>query len=41
MKFKEFMEKTTFDYTYAEGTGDHNWQYWDKQIEIFLGFIGF
>lgn len=41
VKFKEYMEKTTFDYTYAEGPGDHNWQYWDKQIEIFLGFIGF
>lgn len=41
VKFKKFMETTAFDYTYAEGTGDHSWEYWDRQLEIFLEMIGF
>ena len=41
VKFKEFMETLDFDYTYAESSGDHQWVYWDQQIEKFLQMIGF
>ncbi len=41
VKFKEFMETTSFDYTYAEGPGTHEWEFWDEQLKVFLKMIGF
>lgn len=41
VKFKECMEQMDFDYTYAESSGDHNWVYWDREIETALKLFGF
>lgn len=41
IKFKDFMQNTTLEYTYAEGPGAHEWKYWDAQIKVFLEMIGF
>ena len=31
--FRDFMQKTDFDYTYAEGSGAHTWSFWDKWVK--------
>ena len=31
--FRDFMQKTDFDYTYAEGPGVHNWAFWDEWVK--------
>ncbi len=31
--FRDFMQKTDFDYTYAEGPGVHNWDFWDEWVK--------
>ena len=41
VKFKNFMETLSFDYTYAESPGDHSWVYWDREIEKTLKLFGF
>jgi S-formylglutathione hydrolase FrmB len=37
--FKNFIEKTDFDYTYEEGPGVHDWAYWDAQIQRVLKWL--
>jgi len=39
VKFKKFMEKTDFDFTYEQSAGDHSWGYWDTKIQTVLKFI--
>lgn len=41
VKFKNFMEILDFDFTYSESPGDHNWLYWDREIEKTLKMFGF
>ena len=31
--FRDFMQKTDFDYTYDEGPGVHNWAFWDEWVK--------
>ncbi len=33
LTFRDFMQKTDFDYTYAEGAGVHNWLFWDEWVK--------
>ncbi|MCM0649565.1 esterase family protein [Clostridium swellfunianum] len=39
INFKGYIEKTNFDYTYEEGPGIHNWNYWDTQIQKVLKWL--
>jgi len=39
VKFKNFLGKTGFDFTYEESPGDHSWGYWDEKIQTILKFI--
>lgn len=39
VKFKNFIEKTSFDVKYEESAGDHTWGYWDLKIQTALKFI--
>ena len=33
------MQSFTFDYSYDEGPGNHDWQYWDKQVQRALAWL--
>jgi putative tributyrin esterase len=39
VSFHQHAQKLGLDLTYAEGPGDHQWKYWDEQIQIFLEMI--
>lgn len=39
VRFRDFIRNLGYDYTYEETPGDHNWIYWDKQIEKYLGML--
>ena len=39
VKFKKFIEKTSFDVKYEESAGDHSWGYWDEKIKTVLDYI--
>ena len=39
VKFAEFAKKTTLDFVYEEGPGDHSWGYWDIQIQAAMKFM--
>jgi len=39
IRFKEHCEKTTFDFTYQEGPGTHEWGYWDDNIKKVLEWL--
>ncbi|MCL2816675.1 MAG: esterase family protein [Oscillospiraceae bacterium] len=39
VKFRNFIKKMSFDYTYEESAGDHQWRYWDLKIQTVLKFI--
>ncbi len=34
--FTDKVEKSSFDYTYDEGPGTHDWAYWDAKIQDVL-----
>jgi len=33
------MQSFAFDYSYDEGPGNHDWQYWDEQIQRALAWL--
>ena len=37
--FRDFMQKTDFDYTYDEGPGVHNWAFWDEWVKIAIKWM--
>lgn len=37
--FRNFISKTTLDYTYDEGPGMHDWTYWDAEIQKILAWL--
>jgi S-formylglutathione hydrolase FrmB len=37
--FKNFIEKTSLNHTYEEGSGTHEWGYWDNQIQKVLKWL--
>lgn len=39
VRFKEFGQQLGLDLTYEEGPGDHNWGYWDAQIQNVLRWL--
>ena len=39
IKFRDFMKKLDFDFTYEESPGDHTWGYWDMKIQTALNFM--
>ncbi len=39
LRFKGEMEKLDFDYTYEEGPGEHEWGYWDANIQRVLEWL--
>lgn len=41
VKFKNFMETLSFDFTYSESAGDHSWAFWDRELEKALHLFGF
>jgi len=39
VKFRDHVQKLSFDYTYSDGSGDHTWGYWDTQIQNVLDWL--
>ena len=39
LKFRDFIGKLGYDYTYAETPGGHEWKLWDGQIEKYLKML--
>ncbi|AQY50528.1 esterase family protein [Listeria weihenstephanensis FSL R9-0317] len=37
--FKSRMEQTDLPYIYKESPGEHNWDYWDREIQTVLDWI--
>ncbi|MFD0620683.1 alpha/beta hydrolase [Paenibacillus sp. GCM10027629] len=37
--FRDTCKKVGLDLTYEEGPGDHNWEYWDQQIQQVLRWL--
>jgi S-formylglutathione hydrolase FrmB len=40
VRFRDHARSAGLDLTYEEGPGGHEWGYWDRAIERFLGWIG-
>lgn len=39
LTFKNFINEASFDYTYEESPGNHEWGYWDNQIQKVLEWL--
>ncbi len=39
VRFRDFISKLSFDYTYEEERGMHEWGYWDKKIQKVLRWL--
>jgi putative tributyrin esterase len=39
LRFRDFIRPLGFDYTYEETPGDHNWKYWDAEIQKVLAWL--
>lgn len=39
LKFKKVLEEAHIDHTYLEKPGDHNWSFWDSEIQEVLRWI--
>jgi putative tributyrin esterase len=39
IRFRDFVGKLPLDLTYEEGSGEHNWAYWDKMIQRVLEWM--
>jgi len=39
VRFKELAESVGLDLTYEEGPGEHEWEYWDQQIQNVLAWL--
>lgn len=39
IRFRDFISKLSFDYTYEEERGMHEWGYWDKKIQKVLRWL--
>ena len=37
--FRDHLQKLGYDLTYKEGPGDHQWKYWDEQIQRVLAWL--
>lgn len=39
IRFRDFVQKLGYDYTYEEGPGNHSWDFWDKTIQRVLEWL--
>ncbi len=39
LNFKAHLEAIPFDFTYKEGPGEHNWEFWDREIQAVLKWL--
>jgi S-formylglutathione hydrolase FrmB len=39
IRFRDHVRKLPLDLTYEEGPGEHNWDYWDKNIQNVLAWM--
>lgn len=39
IRFRDFIKKFPYDYTYEEEPGGHSWDYWDKKIQRVLEWL--
>ena len=39
IRFRDYIQKLGYDYTYEEGPGNHSWDYWDKMIQRVLEWL--
>ena len=39
LKFEEALQKTSIDHAFIEKHGDHNWAFWDQEIQVVLKWI--
>lgn len=39
LKFEEALQETSIDYAFIEKPGDHNWAFWDQEIQVVLKWI--
>lgn len=39
IKFRKYLQRHGYDLTYTEGPGDHQWKYWDEQIQQVLDWL--
>lgn len=39
ISFRDHMKALDFTYEYHEWTGEHNWEFWDKSIQLALDFF--
>lgn len=39
LKFEEALQKTSIDHAFIEKPGDHNWAFWDQEIQVVLKWI--
>lgn len=39
LKFKEALQENAIEYTFIEKQGDHNWVFWDQEIQSVLKWI--
>ncbi|GAA3328126.1 hypothetical protein GCM10020331_070840 [Ectobacillus funiculus] len=39
IRFKDLCEKTEYNLTTDFGSGDHEWDYWDKTIQDVLAWL--
>ncbi len=39
VRFRDFMKRSDFDYTYAEGPGIHNWAFWDPWVKAAIEWM--
>jgi S-formylglutathione hydrolase FrmB len=39
VRFRDAIRKLPLDLTYTEGSGEHNWAYWDRMIQDVLAWM--
>ena len=39
LRFKKALQETFSDYTFSEKPGEHNWAFWDQEIQVVLKWI--
>lgn len=39
LKLRDHLRKLSFDYTYEEEHGEHNWEYWDRNIQKIIKWL--
>jgi len=40
LEFRDIMRELSYDYTYETGPGGHDWEYFDKGMQMILFWLG-